>query len=139
MLTWTPALATGDERIDRQHQEIFRRVDALHQAMLRGDATESGRLFEFLGTYVGEHFAAEEKAMAASGYPAAATHRAAHTGFVRAYLAIGKSLEREGTAASVTLQLKSWLTAWLKGHILDADVELARHLVRARFVLDDVA
>jgi hemerythrin len=139
MPAWTPALSTGDAKIDDQHREIFRRFDLLHAAMLRGDRHESGRLFEFLGGYVGEHFSAEERAMRTAAYPLADEHRSAHAAFVREYLAVGKALEAGGPSATVALKLSDWLASWLQGHILRADVELARHLVQVNFVLDDVS
>lgn len=138
MPAWTPSLATGDAKIDDQHREIFRRFALLHTALLGGDRGEAARLFEFLGTYVGEHFAAEEGAMRTSRYPLAADHRSAHARFVRDYLAIGHDLETHGPSASVTRELDDWLASWLTGHILEADVALARHLVELNFVLDDV-
>lgn len=138
MPAWTPSLATGDAKIDHQHREIFRRLDLLTAAMVRGDRQEAGKLFEFLGTYVGEHFAAEERAMGTSSYAQAASHRSEHARFVRDYLAIGKDLEAGEPAEAVVLELNDWLGSWLTGHILKADVELARHLVELNFVLDDV-
>lgn len=139
MPAWTPALATGDAKIDDQHREIFRRFALLHTAMLRGDRREAASLFEFLGNYVGEHFAKEEAAMASSGYAQAAEHRSQHARFVREYLAIGRDLEAHGPSAAVVLTLNGWLGTWLTSHILVADVALARHLVQLNFVLDDVA
>ena len=139
MPAWTPSLATGDAKIDDQHREIFRRFDLLHAAMLRGDRHEAVKLFEFLGTYVGEHFEVEERAMGTSSYPLAAGHRSEHAQFVRGYMAIGKNLEARGPSAAVTLELNGWLGSWLTGHILKADVALARHLVALNFVLDDVS
>jgi hemerythrin len=137
MPSWTPALATGDAQIDKQHQEIFRRVDALHAALLRGDRQESASLVEFVGTYVGDHFSAEESAMKGSEYPASARHKSAHVRFVRDYLAVAKDFELHGPSPSVALELNAWLVAWLNEHILEADVALARHLLRAAFVMDD--
>jgi len=138
MPSWTAALATGDAKIDGQHREIFRRYDALQAAMHRGDRHEAVRLFEFLGSYVGEHFAAEEGARRTTQYPPATEHRSAHARFVRGFMAVGKEMEAHGPSAKVMLGLEEWLASWLSGHILEADVELARHLLESNFVLDDV-
>jgi hemerythrin len=137
MSSWTPALTTGDVQIDKQHQEIFRQVDVLCAALLRGDRLESGNLVEFLGTYVGDHFSAEERAMKNSGYRDLAPHKTEHVRFVRAYLALVKEFELHGPSAGVAAGLNGWLAAWLNEHILRADIELARHLLRIAFVMDD--
>jgi len=138
MPTWSRALETGHPKIDEQHREIFRRVDALHLAMKSGDRKESGQLIEFLGTYVGEHFAAEERAMKDSGYRGLSQHALEHGQFVREFMAIGNRFDRHGPSAGVAVDLKTWLASWLKDHILKVDVEFARHLERARWSMEDV-
>jgi hemerythrin len=138
MPIWTSALATGDAEIDKQHQEIFRRVDVLCAALSRGDRLESSSLVEFLGTYVGNHFSAEEQAMKSSAYRDLASHKAEHVRFVRSYLTLVREFELHGPSAGVAAALDSWLVAWLNEHILRADVELAKHLLDIAFVMDDV-
>jgi len=93
VIKWTPALAVGHAVIDAQHQELFRRLEALLTAMMKGDKGEVGRLFDFLGAYVVEHFGAEEKLMKERAYPDYAVHKSAHERFVADYLALKKSLE----------------------------------------------
>ncbi|HVO21962.1 MAG TPA: bacteriohemerythrin [Anaeromyxobacter sp.] len=137
MLDWSAALATGDVQIDKQHQEIFRQVRTLHAALLGGDRQGTASLVEFLGAYVGNHFSAEERAMKASAYPGLAGHKSAHTRFVREYLALGREFELQGPSPAVATGLESWLVVWLNNHILKADVELARHLLRSSFVMDE--
>ena len=48
LLQWTTALSVGVDEIDAQHQELFRRVDRLLDAMARNDRSEAARLLEFL-------------------------------------------------------------------------------------------
>jgi hemerythrin len=128
---WTPALSVGHDEIDRQHQELFRRLSALLEAMLRGDRGEIERLFDFLGTYVVEHFGAEERLMRASDFPGYVVHKAAHERFVRDYQDLGKMLGAHGATAAVIIRTKTWISDWLTVHIGATDQAFARHL-RAR-------
>ena len=130
-IRWTPALSVGHDEIDRQHQELFRRLSALLEAMLRGDRSEIERLFDFLGTYVVEHFGAEERLMRESSFPGYAVHKRAHERFVRDYQDLRKMLCAHGATSAVTIRTKTWIVDWLTAHIGATDQALARHL-RAR-------
>lgn len=127
MLRWTPSLAVGHAVIDGQHQELFRRLEALLAAMMKGDKGEVARLFDFLGTYVVEHFGAEERLMQQHAYPEHAAHKAAHERFVADYGALRKALEAGGGAA-LTIKVQNWCGDWLKAHIAGTDQALAAFL-----------
>lgn len=130
-IQWTPALSVGHDGIDGQHQELFRRLSALLEAMLRGDRAEVERLFDFLGTYVVEHFGAEERLMRDAEFPGYVVHKAAHDRFVRDYQELRRMLDAHGAISAVTIRTKTWIVDWLTAHIAGTDQALARHL-RAR-------
>jgi len=130
MIKWTPALAVGHAVIDTQHQELFRRLEALLTAMMKGDKAEIGRLFDFLGSYVVEHFGAEEKLMLQHAYPDYAMHKAAHERFVADYTALKKTLDAGAGGAALTIKVQNWCGDWLKAHIAGTDQALATFLGR---------
>jgi hemerythrin len=125
---WDPALALGHADIDGQHREIFRRLGALCAAMESGKSSEIGTLFDFLGEYIVQHFAAEERVMAESGYPGANVHRAAHARFVREYRDLRAFLEEQGPVAALCVKTRTWIEGWLHAHIAGIDQTLVRHL-----------
>jgi len=127
-IEWTPALAVGNDAIDGQHQELFRRLGTLLEAMRLGARSEIGRLFDFLGTYVVEHFGTEERFMRETGYPGFNVHKAAHDRFVREFGDLRRLYEVSGASAAVTIKTQSWIVDWLSSHIGGTDVALARHL-----------
>jgi len=129
-IRWTPALAIGHAEIDEQHRELFRRVAALLEAMTEGDGTAATRLFDYLGTYAADHFAAEEQLMRESSFPGLTVHKAAHDRFVRDYQALKELHHSSGANGAVTVKAKSWLVEWLQKHIGNTDVQLARYLVK---------
>ena len=125
---WDPALALGHAEIDGQHQELFRRFAALVQAMESGDRNEIGVLFDFLGEYVVKHFAAEERAMAASAYLGATVHAALHARFVREYRELRALYDAAGATVGVVVKTRTWIEDWLRSHIAGVDQALARYL-----------
>ncbi len=130
LIRWDPALEVGDAAIDGQHRELFSRLGALVEAMSRADRAEIGRLFDFLGSYVAAHFAAEERLMAEAAFPGLGVHRAAHERFVRDYQALRALFDQHGPTAAVAIKTKTWLTDWLRHHIGSVDQLMARHVLR---------
>ena len=62
---WNESMTTACRWSDNEHQELFRQVDKLNQAMLQGKGRdEIEKILDFVGDYVVTHFAHEEKIMA---------------------------------------------------------------------------
>ncbi len=125
---WDPTLAIGHAEIDEQHEEIFRRYGALVEVMASGEVADLSPLFDFLGGYAVEHFAAEERLMAAAAYPGANVHAAAHARFVREYAELVELWRANGTTHGVAVKTRTWIGDWLRAHISGVDQSLARYL-----------
>ena len=131
-IEWTPDLAVGDPTIDAQHQELFRRIDSLLEAMHRGEGkTEVLKLLDYLGTYVVEHFGAEQRAMVAIGDLGYASHKAEHDGFVADYQALRASYQENGANTALVIEINRRVCAWLRIHIARTDKKLGK-LLRER-------
>jgi hemerythrin len=128
IIRWHTALAVGHPGIDEQHREMFRRAQALVDALTRRDRAEVARHFEFLGGYAIEHFGDEERLMLETGYPGHGVHRAEHQRFIRDYRALSGLFERHGIVPALTVRASTWLADWLERHIGGADQRLAGHL-----------
>jgi hemerythrin len=124
---WTADLATGVEKVDAQHQELYRQVARLHEAMRAGRLDDVPPIVEYLQRYALEHFATEEREMVASGYPGLSQHRRLHERFVDDFLR-QKALLAVEIAPTAVVALSQWLGAWLRDHVRSVDVDLARHL-----------
>lgn len=127
-VAWHAALASGNADIDRQHQEIIRRLGDLVEALQAGRREEIGKLFEFLGDYVVDHFEAEERVMERTGYPGRNVHAAAHQRFVREYAELRRLYEAAGPSVAIAVRTSTWIEDWLKSHTDGADRALARYL-----------
>ena len=125
-IRWSDSLVLGVPAIDAQHRELVARVGSVVSAV-GARPTEVGGLLDFLGEYALSHFATEERLMGLHGYPesAAASHRAAHQDFVRAFAGLRYHLEAEGVTRGITERIQSWMVGWLMEHILGMDHALA--------------
>ncbi|MCC6213448.1 MAG: hemerythrin family protein [Polyangiaceae bacterium] len=131
MIEWTPQLATGDPEIDRQHRELFARINRLLSACQRGSArTEITRLIGFLEVYVIEHFGFEEQAMILAAYPSLEEHRRQHDFFRRSFATLKTDALTQGSTVAVTLEMNRLLVRWLVHHVEKVDRALARGLAR---------
>jgi hemerythrin len=124
-LAWDETLATGDETVDRQHQELIRQINALVEAMAQGRGrTVIGRILDYLDRYVGEHFSWEETCMHRHRCPAAEVNRQAHSRFVQNFKALRDRFDREGPSTDLVLQVRRDLGDWLIRHIRGIDTGL---------------
>jgi hemerythrin len=131
-LQWTSALAIGVPSIDSRHRELFRRVDRLLDAMIRGDRSEALQLLEFLKGYAVEQAAAEERLMAEIGYPAQdrEAHLAEHRAFAASVAELEALARESGASAGLTMRVGQRAVTWLRDHVYLADVALGQ-FVRA--------
>jgi hemerythrin len=133
-LRWTSALSLGVTELDAQHEELFRRVDRLLDAMLARDRSEASCLLAFLQRHVKDHFAAEEQLMRELAYPDAALHAAEHVAFAAEIEALTRVLTLEGATARFVLRLEREVTGWLQDHVYATDHALARFVLALRGV-----
>ncbi|HEX9242363.1 MAG TPA: bacteriohemerythrin [Anaeromyxobacter sp.] len=129
-LEWTPAMSVGNEEIDAQHQELFRRAGKLLEGLHRGEPGEIGELVDYLHRYAVTHFGAEEAAMRDARYAGYARHKAEHDRFIGDLLVLAAEHEQKGGGAFLALRVDHWLRGWLREHVSGTDTELARFLVR---------
>jgi hemerythrin len=117
-----PLLLTGIDEIDAQHRELFARIGALLEASRsRRSSEEVIRLLEFLGGYVVEHFAAEERAMERTAYPNIEGHRAEHRQFMRELEILRHELKSEGPSPLFAIRVGNRVTGYLREHIYRTD------------------
>ncbi|KAF2989648.1 bacteriohemerythrin [Methylocystis sp. MJC1] len=120
LITWTKEqFATNVSAHDAEHQEIFRLVNVLGDAVASGDRTAIGKELDALIDYVVKHFAAEEANFAQYGYPAAAGHKAEHDKLVETCADLQKKFHAGET--EVTGETAAFVVGWLTDHIPNID------------------
>jgi hemerythrin len=101
MLVWTDDLLTGYKTIDDQHKELFKKVNALLEAMGQGKGKEQvAEVLGFLSDYVVSHFGTEEQLMQSRKYPGFLSHRLEHTAYTDKLKRLRERFEKEGPAHS---------------------------------------
>ena len=120
VLRWTDSYRVNVAILDQQHQELFKVVNELEQALRVGEGhTAIGKILDRLVTYAGLHFAAEESLMEQHHFPGLPTHRIQHEVFRKKLLTF---LEKHRTARSgVPIEVLLLLQSWLKQHVLNID------------------
>ena len=128
-ITWDRNLETGDGEIDGQHRELFHRIDRLLAASReRRSREEVGQTITFLGDYVVQHFAAEERMMAETDYPELDAHRAEHARFVQEFGVLYREFKAEGPTTLFIIRIGNRVTGWLREHIYRTDRSFVEHL-----------
>ena len=125
-LEWKENYKVGDAAIDAEHQRLFVLAHNFSEAQDKASRTGCA---EQLFDYTREHFGHEEALMREINYPDIAAHMAQHQHL------IAKLSDIAGRIANDTLnpsELKSFLTAWLVGHIVTFDTKLASTIARTK-------
>ena len=119
-LNWTPDLSVGIDRIDQQHKKIVTLLNELYEAMQAGQGREAlGKVLNDLLLYTKTHFATEEQAMAAHGYPDYEEHKRRHEKMALKVKALHEQF-RDGALTS-PIQITNFLKDWLAKHIRETD------------------
>jgi len=127
-IEWSETFATGVGWQDRQHKELFRRMNSLLQAMDIGHGkNEVMKTFDFLDDYFVVHFEAEEQAMNQHPYPGMIEHIAEHMGFIERISALKKECQAGPTTALV-IKVQNTVVDWLIHHIGSDDQRLGRFI-----------
>jgi hemerythrin len=120
LLTWSGKYSVGVQSMDSQHTVLFGILNDLHAAMIKGQAQKiTGLLLRKLASYTRDHFSAEERLMAAAGYPGLAQHRMKHRDLMKQVDDFAVRYERG--ESNLNLALLNFLRDWLTNHIQHED------------------
>ena len=127
LLTWSPAMSVGVQRLDEDHKKLIAMINELHDGMLAGHSNEVvGDVLHRLASYTVEHFRREEEYFAQTHYPGTAAHHQQHEILKKKVMAEIQKFN----AGSVGLGMEtlSFLRDWLKHHIQESDKAYSAHL-----------
>lgn len=132
-IEWSRKIATGIDWQDRQHKELFHRINSLMDAMTIGlGKAEVERLFSFLDEYIIIHFDAEEQAMHKCNFPGTLSHLEEHTHFIDDVAALKEDSRSDGITTGLVIKVQSRIVEWLMNHIGTVDKELGRFILEAQ-------
>jgi hemerythrin len=129
IVSWTPDLSVGQQKIDEQHQELFKRFNQVGEAIWNGQGKEEiGNIIEFLADYVNFHFADEEALMLENDYPEYSNQKSAHEGFILQVSEIKNKFEAGEATSEFVVDVITKLGDWFKNHIKKLDKDLGDYL-----------
>ncbi|MCS7304605.1 MAG: bacteriohemerythrin [Thermoguttaceae bacterium] len=124
-IVWDDSLRTGVLLVDGQHQELFRQINSLHEAMLQGKGREEvAKLIQFLDSYTKKHFAEEERLMADRKCPVAEANKLAHRQLLERLEQLKTQFAEQKTGTTVTMEIYRLMSDWLVRHIKAIDLKL---------------
>ena len=125
IIAWDEKYRTGYLDVDKQHQELFRMVNELHEAIVAGKGKELMiKTLDGLAKYVVTHFAVEEKLMIEKKYPGFAEHKAKHDKLKVDAVDMIEKYKSGKLALSITVS--RFLGDWIQTHILVEDLKMIR-------------
>lgn len=128
IFSWDDSIALNIPRIDEQHRELLGWINALHDAVLKGDGTQvTGEVLSKLIGYVFMHFTEEERLMLSCDFPGFTAHRQEHDHYVKKLKDIQ---ERFQEGEEISMDTLEFMVDWIVCHIKGTDQNYGR-FVRA--------
>lgn len=126
-LCWEQKYATGEERVDKQHKNLFEFINKLETQMQQATLDQAAvqAIIQFLATYARTHFVYEELCMHRLKCPVAQQNQNAHDKFLELFAGIQERFKREGASRALVEDVYNVATNWLVNHICKIDMKLS--------------
>ena len=128
---WKEQYKIGNEEIDSQHEELFRKIENLVSIARSGDfdnkKKECYKLIDFLVEYTGMHFEAEERIQREMQYVGYEQHVWVHREFTKTVLDYKEKLEQDFSLRTLKSFLGTLLT-WLAVHVCGCDRKIMENI-----------
>ena len=120
---WSDRFELGIASIDTQHREFFAATHKLYDTILDADGEKAVEAsLEFLRTYAGRHFSAEEALMEKHRYPGLDGHRQLHADFMeRLDRLLAEQEIYDAPTQYMADRILGLTQDWLIDHIADQD------------------
>lgn len=131
---WKDRYKIGVERIDEQHQELFRRVEEFIRTTndprknWEDKIEQVKETMNFMGEYVHYHFEDEEKLQEELGYPNLGEHKKAHEKFKKGIEEYIDKLENENYSEELVQEFGGKIMTWLIMHVGDVDQKIGDYV-----------
>ena len=126
-------LITGNEMIDNQHREWFKRLDDFwHAAKQNRSKDEVIKTLVFLIEYVETHFANEERLQLEVNYPGYAHQKEQHDWYRSEIGKLVDDLQKQGASFPVTVDTLNSMFEWAAHHIKFMDRDMVKYIQAAQ-------
>lgn len=122
----TPDLKTDNLLIDREHEELFSKINALMDACSQGKGrAEIENTLKFLNEYIVKHFSDEEQLQRQVRYPFYTQHKQYHETYKKTVAEIIAEFQKSGATIALVAKANTAIAGWLVNHIKQEDKKLA--------------
>lgn len=129
MIVLTKDMEVGVPKIDAQHSELVKRLNAVTSMGVKAvSREETQKTLNLLGDYIVRHFGDEEALQKQSGYPKYEWHKGQHQLYVAEIAKLKKEFEANGISSKFTIDLNNSIIVWIVRHIKTVDVELGKYI-----------
>lgn len=127
--TVTKDIETGNTIIDKEHVELFSKINDFMEACNQGKGTkEIVSTVDFLRKYTKSHFSNEENLQKTNNYPGMPAHKRFHDEFIKNLDSIASDLQKDGVSPAIVGRINIKIGTALIAHIKSEDVKLAKFL-----------
>ena len=139
---WKDKYKLGVALIDKEHEELFRRVEAFMKTLRSNESWgdkvhEVNETLEFMKVYVVEHFSHEEAYQKKIGYPGLEDHKKKHDEMVEYVVGVSDQYEKSGFDQQLMQQFGGRLLAWLVNHVAVEDQRIASYAIEKGVANDE--
>ncbi|WP_080696871.1 bacteriohemerythrin [Clostridium beijerinckii] len=130
---WDAVLSTGVDNIDRQHQELFKLINNLVNAM--NEEKSKIEIIEALSSleeHAIHHINEEEAIQKQNNYPGFDIHQMQHEEFKECLRDIRSFLETREVSTLFIIHMQQKIFKWCREHMLNADRDLGEFLINSR-------
>ena len=126
-LVWKDSMNIGIAKIDEQHMELARAINALYESSTAGEREKEkaiAKALNMLVSYADYHFKTEEDLMKHYGYPQFPKHKAEHDEFASKVVEMNEDMERIGNRLDYR-EFSQFVRDWFLDHTQGTDREFA--------------
>jgi len=129
VIKWSDEYLIGDEKVDRQHKQLFKLVGYLIESCDEGhDSLLLHETLEFLILYTVQHFNDEETLQLRCNYPHYDTHKKSHEEFKATVLNFVEEFKTNGSSAELSATINEVVVNWLIEHVSKEDRKIAQYI-----------
>ena len=126
---WKKEYETNNISVDRQHKQLVDIFNKFMEDCMSGKSfAKLDEMLKFLCEYTVKHFSDEENWQKQINYPGYMNHKKIHDAFKQTALNLYDKFKKEGSSASMIVQLNKDIGEWLVNHILFEDQKIAAYL-----------
>lgn len=125
-LEWKDDYATGVEKVDEQHGNLFAFLNDLEELIAQeiDSGPEVDNLLTSLATDTQTHFSFEEQCMNQNNCPVAGDNKKAHEQFLHHFGSFQRERRAKGPSVSSLEELHKTTERWVVNHICNVDIHL---------------